>query len=999
MALLVVTVHELEADDSPIELNRDLDTVVHKVESFAGRIEEVCPSRIVAAFGVEPAEDAPRRAALTALAVRNALARGPRSQAQRAALTIAIHADQCPVGQVGGAAQMDGDVRRRMTMALEKLGAHAGPDTIVVSTAARSLLARRFEFDDARLLGYQRHPFGVAGHPGPFVGRESELGVLQARWRDALEGRGQIVAVVGEPGIGKSRLLFEFRRALGDEHLGHLEGQGESYGGSIPYLPVIALLRGFFHVDDRDDSAATGEKVRARLLALDPALAPDVSAFLVLLDAAGIDPEWRRLESARRRQRTLDALTRLVLRLSRDQPVLIVIEDLHWIDAETQAWLDRLVLSLPAARILVLVSYRPEYRHTVASGMPYTQLRLDPLPAATAEELVSALVGDDVALRPLTRLLIERTGGNPFFLEESVRTLIETRGLVGRPGAYRPAYDVQALEVPATVRAVLAARIDRLAPEDKHLLQTASVIGADVPFALLLAVSELTEDAARSGLARLQTAELLHEASFFPELEYAFKHALTHEVVYRSLLQERQRTLHGRILDAIEKLYGNRLFEWVERLAHHAVRGAVSDRAVRYLRQAGEKALARSANRQAIALFEQALAALEQLPQSRETLGEALDIRIVLGPALGAAHGLGSPEVEASYAIARDLCLRLEDRPRLFPALWGLWNVNFNRGLYREARELGEGLLGLASELEDPVLVLEAHHSLWPTLYGLGDLETAELHIEAGLARYDPRRHCAYASIYGGHDTGVCCLSTAGITAWTRGYPDRALHYVQKAERLAAEISSGLRTTMFALYYTAWVHCQRGESRASAEKGEAALESARALGLKLERAEVLARLAPGQELEEAEIAQLHQRLRSPWALWSHTFAFCLLAEAYAQAGRPDKALEVLAEIPGRALGHVYASEVHRVRGEVLRRLGDAHLSEAEACFRRAVGMSRAGRHRSLELRAATSLSRLLARHGRREEARQCLGEIHGWFTEGLDTADLREARALLDALA
>jgi predicted ATPase len=440
------------------------------------------------------------------------------------------------------------------------------------------------------------------------------------------------------------------------------------------------------------------------------------------------------------------------------------------------------------------------------------------------------------------------------------------------------------------------------------------------------------------------------------------------------------------------------LTEQVEWLAHHAVRGAMWERAVRYLRQAGEKAVARSANREAVAFFEQALTALSHLPESQQTLSEELDIRIALGPCLGAVHGDGSREKENLYVAARELCLSLDDRPRLFPALWGPWHVSFNRGFYREARDLADGLLGLARELGDPVILLEARHSLWTTLYPNGELESGEVHAREGLEQYDTHRHRVYTSIYGGHDTGVCCLNFAAVTAWTRGYPDRALRYTQEALRLAGQISQPSSQNL-ALYYAAWVHCQRREHQASVEKAEAAVATAQAHGLRSDRAALLARLGHDGVLEEAELARLHQTARPPWWLWTHTFTFCLLAEAYGRADLPEKGLAVMAEIPEPALETVYGPEVHRCRGELLLRQGDEHAYAAETCFRSAVELSRHGGCRSLELRAATSLSGLLAQLGRREEARHILNDVYGWFTEGFATADLRGASTLLDQLS
>ena len=339
------------------------------------------------------------------------------------------------------------------------------------------------------------------------------------------------------------------------------------------------------------------------------------------------------------------------------QPLLLVFEDLHWIDAETQALLDSLVESLPTARLLLLVNYRPEYQHGWGSKTYYTQLRLDPLPPASADELLQALLGDDPSLAPLKQLLIARTEGNPFFLEESVRTLVETGVLVGRAGRLSPGTAPRpTMQVPATVQAVLAARIDRLPPEEKRLLQTAAVIGTEVPLPLLQAIAELPEEALHRGLAHLQAAEFLYETRLFPEREYTFKHALTHEVAYGSLLQERRRALHARIVEALEALAGDRVAEQVERLAHHALRGEVWDKALAYCRQAGEKAMARSAYREAVGYFEQALSALPHLPET------ARHARAGHRSPARPAHG--APSALATLGVSWRICARPRPSPR-----------------------------------------------------------------------------------------------------------------------------------------------------------------------------------------------------------------------------------------------------------------------------------------------------------------------------------------------
>ena len=528
--------------------------------------------------------------------------------------------------------------------------------------------------------------------------------------RQALEragtSHGQVVAVIGEPGVGKTRLVYEFIRSHHTHDWLVLESSSVSYGKATAYLPVRDLLKAYFQIDDRDDGRKIREKLTGKLLTLDAALGPTLPAFLTLLDVPVEDRHWQDLDPAQRRQRTLEAIKGLLLRESQVQPLLLVFENLHWIDTETQAVLDSLIDSLPTARLLLLVNYRPEYQHGWGNKTYYTQLRLDPLPTASAEELLQALLGDDPSLVPLKRLLIERTEGNPFFLEESVRALVETGVLVGERGAYRLAKPLESLQVPATVQAVLAARIDRLPPEEKRLLQTAAVIGTEVPFALLQAIAELSEEELRRGLGHLQAAEFLYETSLFPELEYTFKHALTHEVAYGSLLQERRRALHAGIVAASERLYADRLTEQAERLAQHAFRGEVWDKAVAYCRQAGTKALARSALREAVACFEQALAALTHLPESRATQEQAIDLRLDLRNALWA---LGEIRQMLDYLReAATLAEALDDQPRLGRVSAYMCRYFREMGDHDGAVESGQHALAVAETLGDFALQVMA---------------------------------------------------------------------------------------------------------------------------------------------------------------------------------------------------------------------------------------------------------------------------------------------------
>ena len=473
---------------------------------------------------------------------------------------------------------------------------------------------------------------------------------------------------------------------------------------------------------DRETHREIREKVTGKLLTLDRTLEPTLPALLALLDVPVEDAHWQALDPAQRRQRTLDAVKHLLLRESQGQPVLVVFEDLHWIDAETQALLDGLVESLPTARLLLLVNYRPEYQHGWGRKTYYSQLRLDALPPESAGELLSALLGDDPGLEPLKRLLVRR--GNPFFIEESIRTLVETGALTGERGAYRLTRPIQAIEVPATVQVILAARIDRLPADDKQLLQTASVIGKDVPFVLLHAVAEAAEDAVHRGLTHLQAAEFLYETRLFPDPEYTFKHALTHEVTYGTLLQDRRKALHARIVGAIERFYPDRLTEHVERLAHHAVRGELWEQAVTYLRQAGAKALARSANREAVTCFEQALTALRHLPETRETLEQAIDLRFDLRTSL---FPLG--EFERIFGCLREaegLARTLDDQRRLGQLSVYMCHNLWMTGHPTEALAFGQSAQAIAESLGDVPLQVTGNLYLGVACLGTGDYRRAE---------------------------------------------------------------------------------------------------------------------------------------------------------------------------------------------------------------------------------------------------------------------------------
>jgi class 3 adenylate cyclase/tetratricopeptide (TPR) repeat protein len=736
-------IRDLDPEAAQQLLDPALRRMMDAVHRYEGTVNQVLGDGIMGLFGAPIAhEDHALRACYAALAMQAAM-REYTDEVRRAhglelRIRVGLNAGEVVVRAIGNDLHMDYSAVGQTTHLAARMEQLATPGSIRLTAATLRLIEGLVQVNSVgpvpvkglpkavevfELVGAsavrRRLQAAVARGLTRFVGRETEIAALAQALAQAGAGHGQVVAAVGEAGMGKSRLLYEFVHSHRTQGWQVLEAASVSYGKATPYFPVVDLLKRYVHVEDGDEPRTIRAKVTGHLLTLDEALQETIPALLALLDALPADSPFLTLDPPQRRQRTLAALKRVLLRESQVQPLLLVFEDLHWIDSETQALLASLVESLPTARLLLLVNYRPEYQHAWGHKTYYTQLRLDPLPPASANAFLQALLGDDPSLTPLKQLLIARTEGNPFFLEESVRTLVETGVLVGEPGAYHLGKPFDSLQVPATVQAVLAARIDRLPPEDKRLLQTAAVIGTEVSLPLLQAIAELSEAALHRGLAHLQAAEFLYETRLFPDHEYTFKHALTHEVAYSSLLQERRRALHARIIEALEALTGERVAEQVERLAHHALRGEVWDKALLYCRQAGEKAVSRSGHREAVGYFEQALSALRHLPEQRATRERAIDLRLALRSALLPSGDSG--RILACLREAEALAVALDD-PRRLGHISGFLSVHFrNMGAYDQAIAAAQRALALATAGGDGVVHALANLYLGAAYWAQGD--------------------------------------------------------------------------------------------------------------------------------------------------------------------------------------------------------------------------------------------------------------------------------------
>ena len=979
---------ELLADRDPEEARKLLDPVIEQmmeaVYRYEGTVSNLMGDGIMALFGAPLAhEDHAVRACYAALRMQESVKRYAeevrRTEGVPIQIRVGLNSGEVVVGSIGNDLKMDYTAIGQTVHLASRMEQMATPGSILMTADALQLaegyvqvnslgpvnvkgMNELVEVHEVTGAGLARSRLQAAAVRGftRFVGRDAETEQLRKALEQARSGHGQVVAVVGEPGVGKSRLFYEFTHSHRTKGCLIIESGSVSYGKATPYLPVIDLLKAYSKIQDRDNQRDIREKITGKLLTLDKTLEPAVPALLSLLDVAAEDHQWQNLDPLQRRQRTLEAIKRLLLRESQVQPLILVFEDLHWIDSETQSFLDSLIDSLPTASLLLLVNYRPEYQHGWVSKTYYRQLRIDPLPPESAEELLLAALGDDASLQPLKQLLIERTEGNPFFMEESIRTLVETKILAGERGKYRLTGSLEITRVPATVHAVLAARIDRLALEEKRLLQSAAVIGKDVPFVLLQAIADLSEEELRRDIGHLRAAEFLYETRLFPDLEYTFKHALTHEVAYSSILQERRRSLHAAIVAAIERLYPDRLTEQVELLAHHAFRGELSEKAVTYLRQAGAKAADRSVHREAVSNFEQALEALKHLRENRKTLEQAIDIRIGMRSSL---QPLGEQaKVFERMREAEVIAESLNDQRRLGQVsayLSGYFNQAGDDPI--RAIEQGQRALGIASAIGDFSLQIQANHFLGVANRLVGDFDRAIYHLKKNVESlvgdqiYD-RCGLAFLASVGCRQQLVFLLGERGQFTEAAVHGGEAIHIAEVANH-----PFSLSTAYFGVGH---LHLMKGVIDTAISMLERSLETCRLWHLQQIVSRVAAVLgyayaAAGRVGETMPLLALaNERTRLP--------VTSELAQGYLLIGKPEEALSLASRAldlsrrhgeRGAETGALY------VLGEIALSTKPVDIAKAEDHYRQAMALADGIGLRPLAAHCHVGLGKLYRQNG------------------------------------
>ncbi|MHC2301570.1 adenylate/guanylate cyclase domain-containing protein [Rhizobium mongolense] len=993
------------------------------VGRYDGFVAKYMGDGVLVYFGYPQAhEEEAARAVRAGLAVVEAVDRLD-AAGERLAVRIGIATGLVVVGDIIGA----GEAEERSVVGetpnlAARLQALAEPGTVVIAEATRALLRGQFKLESLgvrpikgfaeaveafRVLGEVRSEDRFeAGHATvlPLVGRDQELALLVDRWTLAKATEGQVVLLEGEAGIGKSRLALALRERIFREP--HLLRRyfASPYHINSALRPVIAQLEqaaGF----ERDDSSAVK---LAKLQALLAEQVGEVSEAIPLLaELLGIPSSSRyprlNLAPQQRKNLTFEMLIAQLARLAAEQPVLMILEDAHWLDASSLELFGLFVDRIQQLSVLLVISYRPEFVPPWRSYPHVTKVVLNRLDRVQAQLLVERLTGGKLLPLGVLDYIVANTDGVPLYLEELAKTMLES-SLLGVAGdQFGLPAPIPPLAIPVTLRGSLMARLDRLGGA-KVVAQIGACIGREFSYELLAALGVLDEPELQQGLDQLVGTELVFRRGSPPKAIYSFKHALVRDTAYQSLLKSRRRELHRRIAQVIEERAPHVVAAEPEVLAYHLTEAGQLPQAVVFWHRAGEHANDRAANAEAAGHLAKGLDLLTQMPENPERLEHELTLLTTLGQVLTAAKGYGHPEVERVYNRARNLTERVQDTPRLFPVLLGLTINHAVRSELSAARGLGERLLALAQQASDPVLMVEASYALGITCSWLGEFASAWQHLERGINQYDITQHQAHLALYG-QDGGPICLCRGAMALWYLGYDDRALELMDEALAITAKLGH-LFSRAYVLTWAAILHVHRRDVAKAQEAAELASAFATEHGFPFwhtqgvflqgwalaERGQVttgIERLREGL----AGMQAIGSRMTEPWAMG-------LLAKAYGKVDRFVEGDTLVAEaltIVARTRNRWCEAELHRLKGELISSRSERDPAEIEACFRRALDVARMQDAKMWELRSAVSLARLWRAQGLRAQVCELLMPLLGYFSEGHGTHDLQDAQAVLES--
>jgi len=1020
---------ELDPEEAQAIVDPALQMMIDAVRHYDGYIVQSTGDGIFALFGAPVAhEDHPQRALYAALRMQDGIRRYAESlrTAGRAPLQIRIGIN---TGEVVMRLIRTGEAKREYapigltTNLAARMQTMANPGSTVIAESTRRLvegyialrplgtsrvkgLTEPVNIYEVIGLGPLRTRLQRAAGRGltTFVGREPEMKALKHAGELARQGRGQIVAVKGDPGVGKSRLFFEFK-ATSQSGCMVLETFSVSYGKASAYLPLIELLHSYFKITSDDEARTRREKITGRVLALERTLEDTLPYLFALLGLSDSNDPVAHMDVQVKKRRTLEAVKRILFRESLNQPVTMIFEDLHWIDEQTHELLNVLADSLDDARILLLVNYRSEYISQWNSKSRCTELQLDPLRREGAEALLTSLLGDAEDLGPLKRLIIKKAEGTPFFMEETVQMLFDEGSLVHN-GSVKQTRPLAELKIPPTVQAILASRIDRLPAEEKELLQTLAVIGWEFPLALVHEVTRHVEEELRRKLDNLQSAEFIYEQPAIGDLEYSFKHALTQEVVYGSVLVEKRKNLHKRVAAAIETLYQEQIDQHVSELAHHYQRSGDVERAVLCLKRAAEQVAERSAVVEAQGRLEEAIGLLRTLPPSQARDRSELALQTALA-ALLTSKSVGAPEREPSLMRAYELSQRVGNEQETIVILWQLCQLHIQQLRLRDAFQLAQRSLTLARVVKDPVQKIGSWHNVGETYFWNGKLQQSRPYLERAFHLYEATSPQDLIHSFG-VDLWLATAFFLLVTDLILSEPDKVIEWETLIARRAGASKHPYSRALGLLLVQQSAVLRGGDP----DLIQAGLSSVRQLcdeyGFPevrgwVEQFDAYARFWQGDtEGALSEMVDAIERLDKVGSLIRSTWRFAALAQIQHRLGNYDAAEAAIAmalENIERTDERWYEPEVNRIAAEIaLQEFQRNPVDSAGQYLLRAIEIARMQGARWWELRASTSLARHLASTGRQREARTMLAEIYNAFKVSFDSSDLKAAKALLEEL-